>query len=49
MLSLAGSKEMCACIEKKLGPCEYTSVFDFPEASDEDVDRFVDAIKKAIG
>ena len=37
------------CIDAKLGPCEYTSTFDFPEATDEDVDRFVEAIKKAIG
>jgi uncharacterized metal-binding protein len=37
------------CTEKKLGPCEFTAVFDFPDASDEDVDRFVEAIKKAIG
>ena len=37
------------CTEKKLGPCEYTCVYDFPDASDEDVDRFVEAIKKAIG
>ncbi len=37
------------CVEKKMQPCEYTSVFDFPEATDEDVDRFVEAIKKAIG
>ena len=37
------------CVETKLGPCEYTAVFDFPDASDEDVDRFVEEIKKAIG
>jgi uncharacterized metal-binding protein len=37
------------CMGKKLGPCEYTCVYDFPDASDEDVDRFVEAIKKAIG
>jgi uncharacterized metal-binding protein len=37
------------CTEKKLEPCEFTAVFDFPQASDEDVDRFVEAIKKAIG
>lgn len=37
------------CVEKKLGACEYTTLFDFPEASEEDVDRFVEAIKKAIG
>lgn len=37
------------CTERKLGPCEYTCIYDFPDASDEDVDRFVEAIKKAIG
>jgi hypothetical protein len=37
------------CIEMKMGACEFTSVFDFPEAKDEDVDRFVETIKKAIG
>ena len=37
------------CTEKKFGPCEFTAVFDFPDASDEDVDGFVEAIKRAIG
>jgi uncharacterized metal-binding protein len=37
------------CTEKKLGPCEFTAAYDFPEASEEDVNRFVEAIKKAIG
>jgi uncharacterized metal-binding protein len=37
------------CTEKKMQPCEFTSVFDFPDASDEDVERFVEAIKRAIG
>jgi uncharacterized metal-binding protein len=37
------------CTEKKMRPCEFTTVFDFPDASDEDVDRFVEAVKKAIG
>ncbi len=37
------------CVDKKMQPCEYTSLFDFPEATDEDVDRFVEAIKRAIG
>ena len=37
------------CTERKMGPCEFTSVFDFPKASEEDVDRLVEAIKKAIG
>jgi hypothetical protein len=34
---------------KVMVKAELTSVFDFPEASDEDVDRFVESIKRAIG
>jgi uncharacterized metal-binding protein len=36
-------------VDEQIGPCEYTSAFDFPDASEEDVDRFVEAVKKAIG
>jgi uncharacterized metal-binding protein len=48
-MKIATSVVLDDSTEKNLGPCEYTSVFDFPEASDEDVNNFVEAIKKAKG
>ncbi|HEY3419688.1 MAG TPA: putative zinc-binding protein [Methanomassiliicoccales archaeon] len=48
-MKIATSVILDDCTEKNLGPCEYASVFDFPEPSDEELERFVEAIKKAIG
>lgn len=35
-------------IGRKLGPCEYTSRFDFPEPTEEEVEAMVKAMEKAI-
>jgi uncharacterized metal-binding protein len=35
-------------IERKMGPCEYTSKFDFPEPTESDVKAMVKAMENAI-
>ncbi len=47
-LKIGTSVTMDDHIERKVGPCEFTSKFDFPEPTEEEIRAMVKAMEKAI-